>query len=31
MDPIALRELMPDFLEQGCPVDSPSRATLSGI
>lgn len=22
MDPIALRELMPDFLEQGCPVDS---------
>lgn len=22
MDPIAIRELMPDFLEQGCPVDS---------
>ncbi len=22
MDPIALRELMPDFLAQGCPVDS---------
>ncbi|MDQ3181134.1 MAG: NAD(P)/FAD-dependent oxidoreductase, partial [Acidobacteriota bacterium] len=22
VDPIALRELMPDFLEQGCPVDS---------
>jgi electron-transferring-flavoprotein dehydrogenase len=22
MDPIALRELMPDFLEQGCPVDA---------
>ena len=22
IDPIALRELMPDFLEQGCPVDS---------
>jgi electron-transferring-flavoprotein dehydrogenase len=22
MDPIALRELMPDFLEQGCPVDT---------
>lgn len=22
MDPIALRELMPDFLDQGCPVDS---------
>lgn len=22
MDPLALRELMPDFLEQGCPVDS---------
>ncbi|MGI8788379.1 MAG: 4Fe-4S dicluster domain-containing protein [Pyrinomonadaceae bacterium] len=22
MDPIALRELMPNFLEQGCPVDS---------
>ena len=22
MDPIALRELMPDFLEQGCPIDS---------
>ncbi len=22
MDPIAMRELMPDFLEQGCPVDS---------
>ena len=23
MDPIAIRELMPDFLEQGCPVDAP--------
>ncbi len=23
MDPRAIRELMPDFLEQGCPVDSP--------
>lgn len=22
MDPIAIRELMPDFLEQGCPVDT---------
>ncbi|MGI8882810.1 MAG: 4Fe-4S dicluster domain-containing protein [Pyrinomonadaceae bacterium] len=22
MDPVAIRELMPDFLEQGCPVDS---------
>jgi electron-transferring-flavoprotein dehydrogenase len=22
MDPVALRELMPDFLEQGCPVDT---------
>src|SRR3954451_775585 len=22
MDPIAIRELMPDFLAQGCPVDS---------
>ncbi|MGH9949457.1 MAG: 4Fe-4S dicluster domain-containing protein [Pyrinomonadaceae bacterium] len=22
MDPIAIRELMPDFLQQGCPVDS---------
>ncbi len=22
VDPVALRELMPDFLEQGCPVDS---------
>lgn len=22
MDPIAIRELMPDFLEQGCPVES---------
>jgi hypothetical protein len=22
MDPIAIRELMPDFLDQGCPVDS---------
>ncbi len=22
MDPIAIRELMPDFIEQGCPVDS---------
>ncbi len=22
IDPVALRELMPDFLEQGCPVDS---------
>ena len=22
MDAIAIRELMPDFLEQGCPVDS---------
>src|SRR5687767_1176316 len=22
MDPMALRELMPDFLAQGCPVDS---------
>ena len=22
LDPIALRELMPDFLEQGCPVDT---------
>lgn len=22
MDPIAIRELMPDFLEQGCPVDA---------
>ena len=22
MDPLALRELMPDFLEQGCPVDT---------
>ncbi|MBK7706616.1 MAG: hypothetical protein IPJ30_12775 [Acidobacteria bacterium] len=31
MDPIAIRELMPDFLEQGCPVDSAgSRATPSG-
>src|ERR1043165_4468527 len=22
MDPIAIRELMPDFLAQGCPIDS---------
>ena len=22
MDPIAIRELMPDFLAQGCPVDT---------
>ena len=22
MDPIAIRELMPDFIQQGCPVDS---------
>ncbi|CAN5788321.1 electron transfer flavoprotein-ubiquinone oxidoreductase [soil metagenome] len=22
MDPVAIRELMPDFLEQGCPIDS---------
>ncbi|MGB7070100.1 MAG: electron transfer flavoprotein-ubiquinone oxidoreductase [Pyrinomonadaceae bacterium] len=22
MDPIAIRELMPDFLEQGCPIDT---------
>lgn len=22
MDPVAIRELMPDFLEQGCPVDT---------
>src|SRR5687767_5753501 len=22
MDPVAIRELMPDFLAQGCPVDS---------
>ena len=22
MDPVAIRELMPDFLEQGCPVDA---------
>ncbi|NNE99375.1 MAG: electron transfer flavoprotein-ubiquinone oxidoreductase, partial [Pyrinomonadaceae bacterium] len=26
MDPKAIRELMPDFLEQGCPVDSPVTA-----
>ncbi|MFV0388310.1 MAG: 4Fe-4S dicluster domain-containing protein [Pyrinomonadaceae bacterium] len=26
MDPRAIRELMPDFLEQGCPVDAPVTA-----